>query len=98
MASTKPTPRPSPRRTTPIVVYRSETSGWQMTELPGSIAVDAALQEGYRVATTPQGLRIVDESGSVAMTGDEAVAARVLEIPILRSLDRQRALRSDKGS
>ena len=94
MASMKPTPRPPSGRTTTIVVYRTETSGWQMTELPGSIAVVADLAEGYRVAATPDGLRILDESG-VAMTGNEAVAARVLEIPILKISDRQRALRSN---
>jgi hypothetical protein len=95
MATMKPAPHPPLGRTTTIVVYRTETSGWQLNELPGSIAVVADLAEGYRVAATPDGLRILDESG-VAMTGNEAVAAGVLGIPILKIPNTQPTSRSDR--
>jgi hypothetical protein len=82
MPDDKPTTRPPPRRTTTITVYRTETSGWQLTAPPESIAVEADLAQGYHVAETDDGLRIFDQSGTHAMTADEAVLARVLAIPM----------------
>jgi hypothetical protein len=90
-----PTTRQPRRRTTTttITVYRTETSGWQLTRLPSSIAVEADLAEGFHVAKADDGLRIFDRSGTLSMTADEAVRARVLEIPMFERAVREQALR-----
>lgn len=82
---------PATRPTTAITVYRTEASGWQLTELPESIAVEAALAHGYHVAEGHDGLYIFDQTGTHAMTADEAVSARLLEIPILARPPREKA-------
>ena len=80
-----PTTRePRHRTTTTITVHCTATSGWQLTEVPDGIAVEAMLAHGYHVGETHDGLRIIDQTGALAMTADDAVKVRVLAIPLLR--------------
>jgi hypothetical protein len=74
------TARPSTRL---LVVYRTETGIWQLTDAPGRVAVDATLADGYRLGKNRDGLPcVVDPSNTFAMTADEAVRDGVLHVPI----------------
>ena len=57
---------------------------WRFTDEPGSLAVEAALADGYRVEVVDGARYILRGPGEPEMTAEEGVRRGILVIPIVQ--------------
>jgi hypothetical protein len=77
--------RPPPGSMTKITIYRLNSGGWSFIESPHCLAVESDLADGYYVSVGKGGeLFLFGAPGTVGLSANAAVRARLVQIPVFR--------------